>query len=459
MDNWSRSSTLVLPPPLPQPESGEDLEGRSIIQRLLERNWVQPAIGLTTLLITLIALFVYSHRSFVMAKWTEKNDMLQACAQLIQVRSNATYPQCQAMLSAGPTPPPYIRNSKQWFQSQTQRLSNRALDVQNTTKEVLDPMGYSDSRRQSERPLVNLGHSLSVFGPAGWFFLSIWVLAAIGSIGFYTRNKQKFDEHSRSQGGPQDSAYIFRTIRTDPTVSTIQKLQAYKQCQPGQERVLKQIRRRVRPHSSSGSQPHGTQVYCSGFAVGRIHVSALAASPPATDNGKHLVLNPASLNATLGPNFAVDCNGAAYGIDLNIKSCAEAQKLIPTSDSPSKFGQRGRQGVDVLTPWRWVSSDGQCVIEVPETILGSVPQGSYLDLSTAADEMIEVCLEYKDHPEGSQAKNIVNQLYRSQLVATVDLTTTNQDVAAWYDVWAATAAIDAMCVRKGRAGSASWMGE
>lgn len=46
------------------------------------------------------------------------------------------------------------------------------------------------------------------------------------------------------------------------------------------------------------------------------------------------------------------------------------------------------------------------MIEVPETKLQSAPQGSYLDLSTAADDMVELCLEYKDHPEGSHASNI-----------------------------------------------------
>lgn len=60
-------------------------KGRSTLQQAFDKSWVQPTIGLTTLLVTLIALFVYSHRSFVMAKWTEKNDMLQACAQLVQV--------------------------------------------------------------------------------------------------------------------------------------------------------------------------------------------------------------------------------------------------------------------------------------------------------------------------------------------------------------------------------------
>lgn len=85
LDDWSRTPTLVLPMPLPSSNHHENPRGQSMLQRLFDRSWVQPAIGLTTLLITLIALFVYSHRSFVMAKWTEKNDILQACAQLIQV--------------------------------------------------------------------------------------------------------------------------------------------------------------------------------------------------------------------------------------------------------------------------------------------------------------------------------------------------------------------------------------
>lgn len=81
-------------------------ESPSIMQRFFDRAWIQPAIGLTTLLVTLIALFVYSHRSFVMAKWTEENDMLQACAQLIQVISTSSVlilEDLQLMHDPGPT--------------------------------------------------------------------------------------------------------------------------------------------------------------------------------------------------------------------------------------------------------------------------------------------------------------------------------------------------------------------
>lgn len=46
------------------------------------------------------------------------------------------------------------------------------------------------------------------------------------------------------------------------------------------------------------------------------------------------------------------------------------------------------------------------MIEIPETRFQSKAQGSYLDLSITADDMVELCLEYKDHPEGSLASNI-----------------------------------------------------
>lgn len=100
-----------------------------------------------------------------------------------------------------------------------------------------------------------------------------------------------------------------------------------------------------------------------GLALSRFSLMVLAASLPATNNETHLLLNPASSNMTLGFNSPIDCNGAAYGKDLNIKSCVEAQNLIPTTDSPLKFGQRFRQGVDVPTPWRWVSSESLMKLE------------------------------------------------------------------------------------------------
>lgn len=127
-------------------------------------------------------------------------------------------------------------------------------------------------------------------------------------------------------------------------------------------------------------------------------------------------------------NFEVQCNGSVYGRDLNPESCAEVQRRIPTLAGNLRFGLRGRQGVNVATPWRWISckfsdvrygkgragrylnplnviwlADGLCAIEVAET---QQAQGSYLDLATAADEMNQVCVDFSVVPEGSIASNI-----------------------------------------------------
>ncbi|KAL8956959.1 MAG: hypothetical protein Q9183_006178, partial [Haloplaca sp. 2 TL-2023] len=164
--------------------------------------------------------------------------------------------------------------------------------------------------------------------------------------------------------------------------------------------------------------------------------------------------------------------------------------------------------------------DGKCVIEVPET--GSqMVKGSYQDLALAAEEMVEICMEYKDEPEGSFAINIGQNgqlglnmmaysptvkcgddlfaaqdaymgeilrkmpasklsvtygrrgvprvrvrlplIYPSQsthlgykLQVGVDVTSAASVVTTTsHEIWAAAVAIGAMCVRKGRGGSAA----
>jgi hypothetical protein len=50
-----------------------------------KRGWFQSILGITSLLMAMVSLFVYGHRSYEMARWSERNDLLQMCAGLIQV--------------------------------------------------------------------------------------------------------------------------------------------------------------------------------------------------------------------------------------------------------------------------------------------------------------------------------------------------------------------------------------
>ncbi|KAL8690696.1 MAG: hypothetical protein Q9224_004346 [Gallowayella concinna] len=116
------------------------------------------------------------------------------------------------------------------------------------------------------------------------------------------------------------------------------------------------------------------------------------------------VLNSTVLRRPFASNLDVECQPVPKGQVLRASSCREAHRLIPTSDDTKTFGLRGRLGVDVVTPWRWTSLDGNCIIEVVET---SGAKGSYLDLSEAVEEMLELCVEYQeDDPEGSTATKI-----------------------------------------------------
>ncbi|KAL9021019.1 MAG: hypothetical protein Q9185_001775, partial [Variospora sp. 1 TL-2023] len=67
----------------------------------------------------------------------------------------------------------------------------------------------------------------------------------------------------------------------------------------------------------------------------------------------HPATNSMRVNGT--GNFDVECKGDTYGRNLRLDSCADALKQIPTSDHPLTFGLRGRMGVNVPTPWRWIS--------------------------------------------------------------------------------------------------------
>lgn len=50
-----------------------------------KRGWFQSILGITSLVVAMTSLFVYGLRSYEMARWSERNDLLQMCAGLIQV--------------------------------------------------------------------------------------------------------------------------------------------------------------------------------------------------------------------------------------------------------------------------------------------------------------------------------------------------------------------------------------
>lgn len=84
--------------------------------------WLGSLLGLGSLTLAIVSLLMYTIRSYRMAIWTTRNDELQACTGLIQVRDSRSSdccslmqyqaerpvgPNCERLISEGPQDPPY----------------------------------------------------------------------------------------------------------------------------------------------------------------------------------------------------------------------------------------------------------------------------------------------------------------------------------------------------------------
>lgn len=65
--------------------AGPGISWSTLNRWVSERSWFHSTLGITSLMLTTISVFVYGLRSYEMARWSERNDLLQMCAGLIQV--------------------------------------------------------------------------------------------------------------------------------------------------------------------------------------------------------------------------------------------------------------------------------------------------------------------------------------------------------------------------------------
>ncbi|KAL8990903.1 MAG: hypothetical protein Q9169_008002, partial [Polycauliona sp. 2 TL-2023] len=90
------------------------------------------------------------------------------------------------------------------------------------------------------------------------------------------------------------------------------------------------------------------------------------------------------------------CDGDAYGRSLQLNSCREAHKMIPTDRRKLQFGLRNRGRWNVNLPHRFMSSDGLCFIEIGTPAFGVSDQATAFDIAHAAWMIINTCVaDYK----------------------------------------------------------------
>ncbi|KAL8821128.1 MAG: hypothetical protein Q9223_000783 [Gallowayella weberi] len=193
-----------------------------------------------------------------------------------------------------------------------------------------------------------------------------------------------------------------------------------------------------------------------------------------------------------------ECNGTAYGVDLNLASCYDALRQIDNRDLRSvTFAQRGSlPRAQQPLPLRASSSDGQCVIDIVRHPRGpDRDAATFAAISEAAGRVIGKCMLDPHRavnrggsvgrigrdgnlvvivldrlavstvpevfgPPGTSGVDVITPSYRNLGTSTCRVRIDNiprqePDTTTWFQVWAAAEAANAMCIRtRGREGLA-----
>ena len=241
------------------------------------------------------------------------------------------------------------------------------------------------------------------------------------------------------------------------------------------------------------------------------------APAPITVAASDLTLpNPSNLTGPLP-----ECNGRLYGRNLRRTSCMQVYHAMASERFPVSFGERGTGVYDGPLPFRYLSHDGLCAIDLAHVsgIMSDVI--APIDLKVAARLLISICVSQtpneggiltglgqnkalamrimpyrptvKCGPDGSgppwvSCRDIVDVMPANDKAqvfgpkedkrTTVPLpwkyTTTRQrcgvivdgtepgrtiDTGNWYKIWAAANAVEFMCTQLGKDGNATSLGE
>ena len=231
----------------------------------------------------------------------------------------------------------------------------------------------------------------------------------------------------------------------------------------------------------------------------------------------HDVRSNSSNQSTLSAS-QISCNGTLYGRNLNYESCMQVYSLMSTTVVPKTYGQRGTGSYDAPLPFRYLSRDGLCVIDLSHSADIYFDTILPVELREAAGALIQICVSGNPNqgglitglgvnqglsmrlaryrpsvtcgPQGSgppwiTCRNLLDNMRadnQRQVFGPRELDNTTvalpwsgsssearcalelgpgdvSDSASWYQVWAAGNAVDYMCTHTGRGGIAVGIGK
>ncbi|KAL9011933.1 MAG: hypothetical protein Q9173_003270 [Seirophora scorigena] len=253
--------------------------------------------------------------------------------------------------------------------------------------------------------------------------------------------------------------------------------------------------------------------------------------PPASPNiswpleSPSPILDPSSeatsLNTSTHSNAILSCSGTRYGRNLRLASCLQIWRIMSSYTVPRSFGERNTGDWDAPLPFRYLSLDGLCAIDLSHAagVLGDII--APVDLKEAARLIIQICVAVQPNQGGLVTGLGVNQALSLRIVpyrptvtcgpdntgppelscrdvidkmpannkrqvfgprdqqgvtvplpwayttgrrrcgATVDAIEEGRitDEGDWYKIWAAANAVDFMCCQQGRSGVATALGD
>ena len=148
-------------------------------------------------------------------------------------------------------------------------------------------------------------------------------------------------------------------------------------------------------------------------------------SPSSTDlywplDSPSLIPNPnyddRPLNTSSVSDLPISCDGRLYGRNFNLASCLQINHAMSSETRPKTFGKRGAGNWDVPLPYRYLSHDGLCAVDVGIRAGQTFDTVSLLDLKEAASWLIRVCVSVEPSVGGLYSDLGVNKALSLRIV-------------------------------------------
>ena len=102
--------------------------------------------------------------------------------------------------------------------------------------------------------------------------------------------------------------------------------------------------------------------------------------------------DPSNTSTLTAKNEKTITCGQQYGRNLNLMSCLQVFHRMSQDPGPKTFGERGSGTFDAPLPFRWLSHDGLCAVDLSHVAGVEFDTIAPSDLKEAAESIIAICI-------------------------------------------------------------------